>query len=79
MDPVQLMNTIAFMLGLVLLGLLLLGYFLIRNHQLAKSQAARRAVEQEKTTLQALRARVDPVIRKQEADEVIRKDRKSVV
>ncbi|MBK8459410.1 MAG: ribonuclease Y [Micropruina sp.] len=72
MDAVLLMSVIAFMLGLVLLALLAVGIVLFRNHQLAKNQAARRAVEQEKTTLQALRAKVDPTVRKHEADEILR-------
>lgn len=47
---------------------------MVRNQQQAQKQAARRAVEaekQERSRLQSLVAKVDPLARKAEADEII--------
>lgn len=74
MDPMQLLAIVAVVLGLVLVGLTLVVVSMVRNQQAAQKQAARRVVEaekQERSRLQALVARVDPMARKAEGDEIL--------
>lgn len=74
MDPMQLLAIVAVVLGLVLVGLTLVVVSMVRNQQQAQKQAARRAVEaekQERSRLQALVARVDPMARRAEGDEIV--------
>ena len=74
MDPMQLLAIAAVVLAIVLVGLTLVVVSMVRNQQQAQKQAARRAVEaekQERSRLQSLVARVDPMARKAEADEII--------
>ncbi|MCW3157882.1 ribonuclease Y [Micropruina sp. KQZ13P-5] len=70
----QLLAIVAVVLGLVLVGLTLVVVSMVRNQQAAQKQAARRVVEaekQERSRLQALVARVDPMARKAEGDEIL--------
>ncbi len=74
MDPMQLLAIVAVVLAIVLVGLTLVVVSMVRNQQQAQKQAARRAVEaekQERSRLQSLVARVDPLARKAEADEIL--------
>ena len=74
MDPMQVLAIVAVVLALVLVGLTLVVVSMVRNQQQAQKQAARRVVEaekQERSRLQSLVARVDPLARKAEADEII--------
>ncbi|WP_298131863.1 Rnase Y domain-containing protein, partial [Micropruina sp.] len=74
MDPMQLLAIVAVVLAIVLVGLTLVVVSMVRNQQQAQKQAARRAVEaekQERSRLQSLVAKVDPLARKAEADEII--------
>ena len=74
MDPMQLLAIVAVVLAIVLVGLTLVVVSMVRNQQQAQKQAARRAVEaekQERSRLQSLVAKVDPLARKAEADEIL--------
>ena len=74
MDPTQQLLVIVAVLAVVLVGLTIVVVSILRNQQQAQKQAARRAVEQEKqerSRLQSLVARVDPMARKAEGDEII--------
>ena len=74
MDPTQQLLAIVSVLAVVLVGLTIVVVSILRNQQKAQKQAARRAVEQEKqerNRLQTLVARVDPLARKAEGDEII--------
>ncbi len=74
MDPTQQLLVIVAVLALVLVGLTVVVVSILRNQQQAQKQAARRAVEQEKqerSRLQTLVSRVDPLARRAEADEII--------
>ncbi len=74
MDPMQLLAVVAVVLGIVLIGLTVVVVSMLRNQQQAQKQAARRVVEQakqERSRLQALVAKVDPLAHKAEADEII--------
>lgn len=74
MDPMQLLAIVAVVLAVVLVGLTLVVVSMVRNQQQAQKQAARRAVEaekQERSRLQSLVAKVDPLARKAEGDEII--------
>jgi ribonuclease Y len=74
MDPTQQLLAIVAVLAVVLVGLTIVVVSILRNQQKAQKQAARRAVEQEKqerSRLQSLVAKVDPLARKAEGDEII--------
>lgn len=75
MDPTQQLLAIVSVLAVVLVGLTIVVVFILRTQQKAQKQAARRAVEQEqkqeRNRLQTLVARVDPLARKAEGDEII--------
>ena len=69
-------HPLAVVLAIVLVGLTLVVVSMVRNQQQAQKQAARRAVEaekQERSRLQSLVAKVDPLARKAEADEIVTK------
>ena len=75
MDLTAVLTWVAVVLGVVLIGLIVVVVSVIRNQQQAQKQAARRAVEQEKSRLQALVSKVDPATRRAEADDVIKQAR----
>lgn len=74
MDSTQQLLVIVAVLAVVLIGLTIVVVSILRNQQKVQTQAARRVVEQEKqdrTRLQSLVAKVDPMARKAEGDEII--------
>ena len=74
MDSTQQLLALVAVLAIVLIGLTIVVVSILRNQQKAQKQAARRVVEQEKqdrSRLQSLVAKVDPMARKAEGDEII--------
>ena len=74
MDTTTLLTVVAVVLGVVLVGLTGVVVWVVKNQQREQKQA-RRAVEQEKSRLQALVAKVDPATRRAEAEDVVKSAR----